>query len=587
MIFWADAATLKYRERGTDLSLQRTTAPWFEHLARGSLQVAGLPELMALTSKSQATDDRDRLFGVLGLYKKKEGEFALRPDYSLSLQHVSVGFFAHCIINQQKFQLLSKATGVTQGRSSLTWMPEWKSRNSWEEIFLNFHEVYEQPEVDSVRLTAEALLNKYSSNVIGLLSQDYTLVYFTRERLFSRPIQEGTERNSYFYKETVHNKRPWNRSVFIDADTGALGLDLVRLCSIIDRPRLVSKLGVSQSRGLPLSLYGFQPKAISQGTSPYHFIASALELDKVIKQNDEVFILHPAPLQTLVYLVLRPTSDEHYFKLVAYCSFLFLGTNYGENTMEYLKNTHTVGLGLLHGTVAEDIDVISTELDVLLKDLLSSPSTAHPFRLLADNESIKDNTLWSLLPLFIASMGTIKTSRLEDIENHYSKTLRSYLNLIDQRWRPQILGSFFHITFNSIIWQEIWDASQSEFLSDAVVWEYLSTWKTWKKLERSNARINSSSAPGIPFIANQAHEVTIRCNIDQLHNRIQFLAPRPLLDLYKAGLLGVSDSDVEARLRAGPVEEDFHTRSPFRDEDLQQFLARNGIDGRACQVHIV
>ncbi|KAE9378860.1 HET-domain-containing protein, partial [Stipitochalara longipes BDJ] len=128
MVFWADAATLMNQEIVTNWSLEGTKAPWFEHLARGSFRVDSFLELMALTSKSQATDDRDRLFGVLGLYEKKEGEFALRPDYSLSFQHVFVGFFAYYIVNQQKFQLLSKATGVSQGRSSLTWMPEWRSR---------------------------------------------------------------------------------------------------------------------------------------------------------------------------------------------------------------------------------------------------------------------------------------------------------------------------------------------------------------------------------------------------------------------------------------------------------------------------
>jgi len=93
--------------------------------------------------------------------------------------------------------------------------------------------------------------------------------------------------------------------------------------------------------------------------------------------------------------------------------------------------------------------------------------------------------------------------------------------------------------------------------------------------------------PGVPLHITKNTEVTIRCRIDQMQAAIRRLTPHGLIELYKAGLLGDTDSDVEARLRAGPVEEDFKTPSPFRDKHVQQFFTENGLDGRLYQVQIV
>ena len=63
--------------------------------------------------------------------------------------------------------------------------------------------------------------------------------------------------------------------------------------------------------------------------------------------------------------------------------------------------------------------------------------------------------------------------------------------------------------------------------------------------------------------------------------------PGPLSKLYNSGLLGVSDSDVEARLGTGPVEEDYFTPSPIRRASVQEFVVQHGMDGSTYQVHIV
>jgi hypothetical protein len=339
-------------------------------------------------------------------------------------------------------------------------------------------------------------------------------------------------------------------------------------------------------------LYGFQPNVTPQATSPYHYIASNLELDQLIEPNDEIFILNPATISPLAYLVLRPTGNDRHFKLVTYSSFLFLDISRSPNTMDYLRRTDTIGLGLLHGTVAEDIDRISTELGTLFRDTVRI-STSTTFTLAKifpgclEEPKFRTMEVWALLPLFLGSAKESDACGVGALEQRYPLTTPKYLAFFPENWRARMVGHFIYLTFGAREWRYRWNTFSSDFVSYLVSWEYLSIWKIWKKLGGKQAPIGSTPTLGILWHIMKNIEVTIRCKIDQMHAAIRSLAPPGLLELYKAGLLGDSDSDVEARIRAGPVGEDFETRSPFRDKDLQQFLTRSGLDGRAYQVHIV
>jgi hypothetical protein len=101
------------------------------------------------------------------------------------------------------------------------------------------------------------------------------------------------------------------------------------------------------------------------------------------------------------------------------------------------------------------------------------------------------------------------------------------------------------------------------------------------------AIVGSTFYPGgVRPASTRNNKGTIRCSFDQIYNKIREFEHRSLSKLYMSVLLGVSDSDVEARLRAKPLEEDHYTFSP-RSEHLQQFVTQHGLDGRASQVHIV
>ena len=250
-IFWADATTLRNLDRSVRRSWEGTKAPWFKHLAEGALRVSDIFELMALTSKSQATDARDKLFGVLGLYTKQPEETVPRPDYSLSCQHIFIGFFAHCIINQRGYQLLSKATGTHQGPSSLTWIPEWKSQSSWEKTFQSSITQLKQPEEKVVALAAHALIKNWSSS-FGI-NRHSPLVWFIH-RNHIPDSKYGTPPAHNGYQSPVYKTRAWFRNASINADTGALSLNMTRLISIKSPPSLLGQLCSTAQGSLGASL---------------------------------------------------------------------------------------------------------------------------------------------------------------------------------------------------------------------------------------------------------------------------------------------------------------------------------------------
>ncbi|KAE8445616.1 hypothetical protein EG329_013250 [Mollisiaceae sp. DMI_Dod_QoI] len=474
-----------------------TKAPWFQHLGKGALWSGDFYELAALTSKCWATDDRDKVFGVLGLYTKKGQEIIPQPDYSLSCQHIFLGFFAHCIIYEHRYQLLSKAAGIGRNRSSLTWVPEWRSQSSWEQIFQIFHEEYE----DTFAVTARSLVYDRST------SPDYPRLPSCEDPMYGA---DGIGRLLYLthkipteYHHLVIKPRFWSQHAFINTDTGAMSLNLTRLISIQTKPSVVGHIdSLSLSSGL--YLYSFKPKAITQATESCVLIASTFKLDQLVEPNDEIFILNPQ-ISPLVYLVLRPTTCSRYFKLVAYCPFLLFEA----------ENPTTPG----PAPIISKMDIAYIQRD-LAEDLL-----------------------------FISEALNLQPSK--SMRNIYPGSLGK-----DLLWNSK----------SCIDWERVMQYFTGDYYCTKLEYDGFTKFSGW---------------------SNYEEEVTIRCTFEEIYKQLEALAPTPLLKLYKSGLLGVSDSEVEARLRNGPVEEDYFTPTPVRDDGLQKFVTRFGICGRTYQVHIL
>jgi hypothetical protein len=130
---WADALTSSHlKSFHAGWNWDDTSAPWAEHMAQRSFQQRDIYEILKVTSKSKASDPRDRIFGIHGLVSDDKSQLALRPNYSLSCLHVFLSVFAHSLINLRHPELLLNASGISAWDSYPSWVPNWTSdASSW------------------------------------------------------------------------------------------------------------------------------------------------------------------------------------------------------------------------------------------------------------------------------------------------------------------------------------------------------------------------------------------------------------------------------------------------------------------------
>jgi hypothetical protein len=205
-------------------------------MARKGFPDCDIFEVLRLTSQSRASELRDRLFAVLGLIQHDGLQSqTLKPDYSLSAQHVYIGLFAHLIINLKMHRLFRYAAGFSAPASLPSWLPDWVTPESWQRIFKPWRS-------DSGELaefiTRNILPHANHSSEDGVRGFCW---------LFSRE-----------WKDVIFHKKPWNRDVIVDINTGALSINLIHLSTISSRPAIIQKRGrmnIFEVKGAKTCLY--------------------------------------------------------------------------------------------------------------------------------------------------------------------------------------------------------------------------------------------------------------------------------------------------------------------------------------------
>lgn len=272
------------KDVNTDWSWEESGAPWLQYMTQKSIQVEDLYGVLAVTSKSQATDLRDRLFGILGLIRRDNEEAASwQPDYSLTAQHIFVGLLAHLIVNLKKTHLLLHASTLYATTSSPSWTPSWESNEAWQSMFT----------------AAGASGNEMISCINQLFSVENkcadTPNLFTLENFETSQYVSKKDACNKWLAETFHS-RPWDQDVAIHSASGALSIHLTHLCTIPSPPVVVGEIRAYK---------------VFQVTGPKAdvFLASSNPLDSTVKPGqDHIFMLITDELR-LLYFILRESDD--------------------------------------------------------------------------------------------------------------------------------------------------------------------------------------------------------------------------------------------------------------------------------------
>lgn len=225
--YWATPSIFK--------ALREATMPWLEHLGAQRLMDGYLYNVLRAVRASQCGDPRDRLFGIWALLEDESRvEGALKPNYRLSSQHVFIGLFAFMLFRQKELSILSHATGRDAWDRFPSWLPDWNNSSPrW--IFQREHGTDFYPRE-----------NRWMRETLDQVKTRYL-----------KPSLQGEARPGWMWKHrpptweirnNLESRSRWYRNATINAATGTLSINLLRLLTLQVRPTpLPNKYGLDLS----------------------------------------------------------------------------------------------------------------------------------------------------------------------------------------------------------------------------------------------------------------------------------------------------------------------------------------------------
>ncbi|KAK2729462.1 heterokaryon incompatibility protein HET-6-like protein [Colletotrichum kahawae] len=265
-----------------------TLAPWFKLIAQGLSHKKRLFEILALTSKSEASDCRDKLYGILGLLSGNAKSSTLFPDYSISYQHVMFGMLAFVLLEKREFRLLLAARGVSSDKSVTTdlpsWTPSWDKPGDWWRTL---------KKMEQTRWPTDYWF--------------YQAASWRRSQNLPWPPPSGNKALGFFrllrsHEISTHNL--WYHDASIHADTGSASLWAFKLVTIQSK---------FQHTSLPILGSVYQSKL--NGSGSICIESSKIDLRNAIKEGDELYVLNSGLRDTsqgftdLVFMFLRKEAD--------------------------------------------------------------------------------------------------------------------------------------------------------------------------------------------------------------------------------------------------------------------------------------
>lgn len=211
-----------------------------ELLTKSAIGGKSLSHLLKATSHCHASDPRDRVYGLLGLFKPQDISRKLVPNYALSWRDCWVGTAAYALLVERNLILLTHALGSNQPAQMPSWVPDIRNSGSW---FVDFSPA--NHEQGSLHLANDNDGGDYSDDSPGSGDSDpmrrgsgkwkteYVMHSVKDEELrISARWAHEKELQGRAFQRLVHPGSLHTRSMesaSIDSATGALSLRAIRV----------------------------------------------------------------------------------------------------------------------------------------------------------------------------------------------------------------------------------------------------------------------------------------------------------------------------------------------------------------------
>lgn len=194
-----------------------------EQLSSSSV-TKSLSLLLKATSHCHASDPRDKVYGLLGLFQPEDMSQTLVSDYSISWRDCWVGTAAYLILVEKNLMLLSHAVGNTLPSCVPSWVPDIQSAGSWfDDSIPKFHEKHTRPPKHSARH------KKVTPTASRQWKTEFVMYEAKRKRL--RPADQlayaRQERHRLVHPRPLHTSSM--KTASIASSNGALRLKAIRV----------------------------------------------------------------------------------------------------------------------------------------------------------------------------------------------------------------------------------------------------------------------------------------------------------------------------------------------------------------------
>lgn len=304
--YWADHTTDSRVQAasGGAWDWWNNTVPWAKSMGKRELPVQNASEALLLTTQNRSSDPRDRLFGVLALLGLDISTSPpLRANYTISNQHVWMGFFSNAIANDGALWVFHNSSGHRAVSSMPSWAPDWNLHRTW---------------------------SGFSRHVLSE----------TDKREFPRQLYGKGVDSFTLPKDDVLHRHYWKQHISVDAASGALiGVHAMRLFTFVEKPKC---LGTSASGD----------SLVFRAENTHYFaLISTERLDDLVQPlTDHLYLLrtdsetiflvlrghNPATLKVMDGLpyLLGYTPGARRCRLIASCTSLPLFTGHIWNELE-------------------------------------------------------------------------------------------------------------------------------------------------------------------------------------------------------------------------------------------------------------
>ena len=589
--YYVEPTTMKrLQESMTGWGWCNSPAPWLEHMTQQELHVEDPFYPLQLCSNSQCSDPRDRLFGILSLISKTESGVSLRADYSVSHQHMWIGFLGHCLINTSTTWFLHRAGGLSALRNMPSWVPDLGSAKDWH--------LFKPP---SLLEKPKHAYDMAGDKSIGLFSGEHQMAPIEKYEI-ARKLKYLFD--PYDITELVAPTE--FSSATICPDTGALlGVHLQKLFTIQSSPRrLVDFFPPYEVGNDTYQVFEFEQGGISL------FLASNQPLDELISpRQDHVFLINsttnPTPL--ILREIAFAGNDEPHgdnsqfvtknpmhipgstrFRMITASPFMFLGGAHprrglragdyysakapspaSANNREYPFSPWPFKSRTLGSLVIECGEYLDMDMYGMCSGIACHGICIFFGRAWHRSRPRRKWEAWDFLPLFWTLVQDIFRER--DLEE-------SYESLFDPKYSPHTDGSYIHITVEPEHWFNVeWKALALGDSHAAVLrnWEYRTYDRDWERMQDGLPR--NRDAAGSPAT------VQFRTDINAMIATWREKPSIPvgaLVALRNASELSANSTFEEIVDKLENPKEEWHSAI------LRGLLGSSGADGRVYKVDI-